>query len=56
MPVILTSSIKGTYTLGVRSTLYQTDIDATFSRSRDQGKIIKKDWKIIMDVCMIFRA
>jgi len=40
------SSIPGTCTLGVRRTPKQIDSDVTFSRSYDQVKITKKDWKI----------
>jgi len=38
--------MPGTYTLGVRRTPNQTDSDMTCSRSCDQGKITKKDWRI----------
>jgi len=51
MPVIIRFlKIYGTYTLGVRRTSNQIDSDVTFSKSRDQGKITKTEWKIIMDV------
>jgi len=49
MSVILafiSSSIPGTYTVGVRNTPNQSD----FSKSCDQGKITNKAWKLIMDV------
>jgi len=42
MPVILTSSVPGTYTPSVRRTPKQTDSDVTCSRSCDQRKITKR--------------
>jgi len=41
--------MPGTHTLGVRRTANQAD-DVSFSRSCDQGKITKKDWKIIVNI------
>ena len=55
MPLILTffntrDLLYSSYGLGLRRPPNQTDCDVTFSRSRDQWKIIKNDRKIIMDV------
>jgi len=46
MPVILSFIIMG-FTLAVRRTPNQTDSDVSCSRSCDQGKITKQDWKIV---------
>jgi len=51
-------------TLGVRRISNQTDNDVTCPKSCDQGKIIKKDWKIIrveknpthLDVLLFFKS
>jgi len=47
MPVILSFFITRDYTLDVRRTPIQTNSDVTCSRSCDQGKISKKDRKIV---------
>jgi len=47
MPVILSSSLPWAFALSVRGTPIQTNSDVTCSRSCNQGKISKKDWKIV---------
>jgi len=47
--VLVCYRVRDTSTLGVQQTPNQTNVDMTFSRSCNQGKITKKDAKIIMD-------